>query len=115
MPRRTLGSIARKSTVYKRPSWSTFDFVMSVSGEWRRLSGVLPKPPQPTFSAAPRRADADARSTPAAATTTTAASARESARHLIEVSIVLLPARDRRGPLAARAGRRRARGADAGG
>ena len=42
----TLGSIFLKSSVYTRPSCATFAGEMSVSGEWRMLSEVRPKPSQ---------------------------------------------------------------------
>ncbi len=79
-PRRTLASIVWKSTVKLRPSWSTFPGVISVSGECRISSGVLPKPPQPTSAPASRRADADASMTQPATARRSAATAATRAR-----------------------------------
>ena len=43
-PRRAPGSIAWKSTVKTRPSWSTLSLLIWVSDDRRMLSGVLPQP-----------------------------------------------------------------------
>src|SRR3954451_18395796 len=68
-PRRAIGSSDRKLTVKMRPSWSTFDFVICVSGDRRMLSGVLPQPRQPESppALAPAPANANA-AAPASAT-----------------------------------------------
>src|SRR3954453_8876301 len=68
-PRRAIGSSERKLTVKMRPSWSTFDFVICVSGDRRVLSGVLPQPRQPESPAALAPAPANAKAVaPASAT-----------------------------------------------
>src|SRR3954447_12040682 len=68
-PRRAIGSSERKLTVKMRPSWSTFDFVICVSGDRRVLSGVLPQPRQPESPPALAPAPANAKAAaPASAT-----------------------------------------------